>query len=88
MSNELDMLFFLKKAIKNNLPNNQYIRTSNVKITIFKFALEITSRRATVHAGVWRQRNNCPKAIAIDTASSQKILIPEQLKEKNSWSRN
>ena len=39
--------------------------------TKFKFALKITLRRAKAPAGGWRLRNNCPKAIAIATASPQ-----------------
>ena len=51
--------------------------------TKFKFALEITPRRATAPALGWRQRNNCPKAIAIETASPQeKELLPKKLNEK------
>ena len=49
----------------------------------FRFAFEITPRRATAPAGGWRQRNNCPKAIAIATAIPQeKELLPKQVKEK------
>ena len=49
----------------------------------FKFALEITPRRATAPAGGWRQRNNCPKAIAIATAIPQeKELLPKNPNEK------
>ena len=49
----------------------------------FSFALEITPRRATATAGGWRQRNNCPKAIAIATAIPQaKELFPKKLNEK------
>ena len=54
----------------------------------FKFALEIMPRRATALAGGWRQRNNCPKAIAIATAIPQeKELLPKKLNEKNSRNR-
>ena len=46
----------------------------------YKFALVITPRRATAPEGGWRQRNNCPKAIAIATAIPQeKELLPKQL---------
>ena len=49
----------------------------------FKFALEKTPTRATAPAGGWRQRNNCPKAIAIATAIPQeKELLPNKLNEK------
>ena len=49
----------------------------------FKFALEITPRRATAPAGGCRQRNNYPKAIAIVTAIPQeKELLPKKLNEK------
>ena len=55
----------------------------------FKFALEITPRRATAPAGGWRHRNNCPKAIAIATAIPQeKKLLPKKLNEKNSRNCN
>ena len=48
-----------------------------------KFALEITPRRATAPAGGWRQRNNCPKAIANATAIPQeKELLPKNPNEK------
>ena len=49
----------------------------------FKFALEITPRRATAPAGGWRLRNNCPKAIVIATAIPQeKELLPKKLNIK------
>ena len=49
----------------------------------FKFALEITPIRATAPAGGCRQRNNCPKAIAIATAiPHEKELLPKKLHEK------
>ena len=49
----------------------------------FRFALEKTPTRATAPAGGWRQRNNCPKAIAIATAIPQeKELLPNKLNEK------
>tara|TARA_Y100000589_G_C26801647_1_gene485997 strand:- start:380 stop:577 length:198 start_codon:yes stop_codon:yes gene_type:complete len=37
----------------------------------FKSALKITPRRASAPAGGCRQRNNCPKVIAIATAIPQ-----------------
>ena len=49
----------------------------------FKFALKISPRRATSPAGGWRQRKNCPKAIAIATAIPQdKELLSKKPNEK------
>ena len=49
----------------------------------FKFSLEIIPRRATAPAGGWRQRDYCPKAIAIATAiPKEKELLPKKPNEK------
>ena len=62
---------------KTKEPSNTGDRTK------FKFAFEITPRRATAPAGGWRQRNNCPKVMALATAIPQeKDVFPKQLKEK------
>ena len=76
--------FFLKNTIKktNQISNNKEPSNIGDKIK-FKFALEITPSRSTAPPGEWRQRNNCPKAIAIATAIPQeKELLPKKLNEK------
>ena len=76
--------FFVWNTIKNNshITNIKEPINTGEKIK-FKFALEITPRRATAPAGGWRQRNNCPKAIAIATAIPQeKELLPKNPNEK------
>ena len=76
--------FFLEIRLKI-IPHITNIKeTNNIGDKIkYKFALEITPRRATAPSGGWRQRSNCPKAIAIATAIPQeKELLPKKLNEK------